>query len=76
MSFINSVTVGGLASFVSHELTFTMFNKDLLDTETKFYSAALYSFAGSVICTSIHISLDSLPMIFMSYVVAFVDELA
>lgn len=74
--FYSSVLMAGLQSFITHELAFPIIKKNLLDTEFKYYTAALYDTVNPAIASSINLSLDCLPVFFMSYAIAIVNELS
>lgn len=53
-----------------------MFKDGVLDNELKYYAAAVYNMLDSLVCASLNIALDSVPVIFMSYTIAMVHELS
>lgn len=63
-------------SFATHKLSLKVFRESLLDTEEKFYIAAIYIFLNMIFASSLTYSLDSLPVIFMSYAVAMLRDLS
>lgn len=53
-----------------------MLKDNIIDSELKFYCAAVFNFFDSMICSYIDVSLTYLPVLFMSYAVAFLEELS
>lgn len=53
-----------------------MFKNSVIDTELKYYTAATYNVIDSIIGCSINVTLDGLPVIFMSCAVAMVNGLS
>lgn len=66
----------GLLSFLTHEVSYSMFRQSILDTELKYYCAAIYSVVGSFICCWIDIAIATLPVFFMAYAIAFLKQLS
>lgn len=76
LKFIYSVLIAGVLPLVTHKLIFTMFKDNLINTELSFFIAAIYTLVDSFICCSINLSLDSMPVIFMSYAIAMLNQLS
>lgn len=53
-----------------------MVREEFFDTELKYYSAAVYNVLDTAVCCSIDITLTCLPVIFMGYAVALLEELS
>jgi hypothetical protein len=70
------VSMGLMASFLDREVRYATFRSEVLDTDLKFLLAAIYDGVGALIGATVNLSLDCLPVIFMSYIVALLRELS
>lgn len=67
--------MAALLTFATHQLAIVMFKDELLNTEPKFYAAAVHNVLVVFISCAIDNSLMYLPVGFMCYIVAMVNQL-
>lgn len=65
-----------LLTLTTHKLAIVMFKDSVLNTELKFYVAAVHNILFAMVSCSIDASVMTLPNIFISYTVAIINQLS